>query len=234
MTYRDVYEAWKADPEAFWMAEAEKIDWDQKPTRALNDDNAPLYEWFTDGMVNTCWNAVDRHVAAGHGDRNAIIYDSPVTGTVRHITYAELRDQVARLAGALAERGVTKGDRVVIYMPMVPEALMAMLACTRIGAIHSVVFGGFAANELAVRLEGAQALQRGRLLGSGEALALGLPRAADPQRALGPEARGPREAVRPRGDLHLVEALPDARLGVHPEQVEGLGLHAGEPQGAAG
>ena len=155
MTYRDVYEAWKADPEAFWMAEAEKIDWDQKPTRALNDDNAPLYEWFTDGMVNTCWNAVDRHVAAGHGDRNAIIYDSPVTGTVRHITYAELRDQVARLAGALAERGVTKGDRVVIYMPMVPEALMAMLACTRIGAIHSVVFGGFAANELAVRLDDA-------------------------------------------------------------------------------
>ena len=155
MTYRDIYAAWETDPEAFWMAEAEHIDWDRKPTRALNDDRAPLYEWFTDGMVNTCWNAVDRHVAAGRGTQNAIIYDSPVTDTVRHITYAELKDRVAAVAGALAERGVVKGDRVVIYMPMVPEALVAMLACARIGAIHSVVFGGFAANELAVRLDDA-------------------------------------------------------------------------------
>jgi len=155
MGYRDVYEAWKTDPEAFWMAQAEQIDWDRKPTRALDDSNAPLYEWFTDGMVNTCFNAVDRHVAAGRGDQVAIIHDSPVTGSVTRITYAELKDRVARLAGALAERGVTKGDRVVIYMPMVPEALVAMLACTRIGAIHSVVFGGFAANELALRIDDA-------------------------------------------------------------------------------
>ena len=155
MGYRDVYEAWKADPEAFWMAQAEQIDWDRKPTRALNDTNAPLYEWYTDGMVNTCWNAVDRHVAGGRADQVAIIHDSPVTGTVTRITYAELKDRVASLAGALAAKGVTKGDRVVIYMPMVPEALVAMLACTRIGAIHSVVFGGFAANELAVRIDDA-------------------------------------------------------------------------------
>ncbi|MBM1221213.1 propionyl-CoA synthetase [Ponticoccus sp. SC2-23] len=155
MGYRDVYEAWKADPEAFWMAQAEQIDWDREPTRALNDTNAPLYEWYTDGMVNTCWNAVDRHVAGGRADQVAIIHDSPVTGTVTRITYAELKDRVASLAGALAAKGVTKGDRVVIYMPMVPEALVAMLACTRIGAIHSVVFGGFAANELAVRIDDA-------------------------------------------------------------------------------
>ena len=156
MGYREVYEAAKADPEAFWMAAAEAIDWDQKPTRALFSENAPLYEWFKDARVNACWNAVDRHVAAGNGDRIAIIYDSPVTGTKRAISYADLQDQVARLAGALAERGVTKGDRVVIYMSMVPEALVAMLACARIGAIHSVVFGGFAANELAVRIDDAQ------------------------------------------------------------------------------
>ena len=153
MGYKNIYEGWQADPEAFWMEAAEAIDWDRKPTRALNDDNAPLYEWFTDGMVNTCWNAVDRHVEAGRGDQDAIIYDSPITGAKSRTTFAELKNQVAALAGALAEKGVVKGDRVIIYMPMVPEALVAMLACSRIGAIHSVVFGGFAANELAVRLD---------------------------------------------------------------------------------
>ena len=156
MGYKDVYAAWQNDPEEFWMEQAKAIDWDVAPTRALNDSNAPLYEWFTDARVNSCYNAVDRHVAGGRADQVAIIYDSPITGTKSKITYAELKDKVAMLAGGLKARGVTKGDRVVIYMPMVPEALVAMLACARIGAIHSVVFGGFAANELAVRIDDAQ------------------------------------------------------------------------------
>ena len=155
MGYKEVYASWKADPDAFWLDAAEAIDWDRKPTRALNERNAPLYEWLDDGLVNTCWNAVDRHVEAGRGNQDAIIHDSPVTGTKSRITYAELRDRVARLAGALAAKGVSKGDRVIVYMPMIPEALVAMLACTRLGAIHSVVFGGFAANELAVRIDDA-------------------------------------------------------------------------------
>jgi propionyl-CoA synthetase len=137
------------------MQAAKAIDWITPPSRALNDDKAPIYEWFTDAKVNACWNAVDRHVEAGHGDRIAIIHDSPVTNTVHKLSYAELRDRVASLAGALRAKGVEKGDRVIIYMPMVPEALEAMLACARIGAIHSVVFGGFAANELAVRIDDA-------------------------------------------------------------------------------
>jgi propionyl-CoA synthetase len=156
MTYAEVYAAWKSDPEGFWMEAAEVIDWDRKPRKALFDENAPIYEWFADGMVNTCWNAVDRHVEAGHGDRTAIIYDSPVTHTKHTITYGELRDRVASLAGVLKDLGVEKGDRVLIYMPMVPEAVIAMLACARIGAIHSVVFGGFASNELATRIDDAQ------------------------------------------------------------------------------
>jgi propionyl-CoA synthetase len=156
MTYADVYAAWQADPERFWMEAAEAIDWVRKPSRALFAEGAPIYEWFSDGMVNTCWNAVDRHVAAGRGEQVAIIYDSPVTHTKHTITYAELKDRVARLAGALQARGVAKGDRVVIYMPMVPEAVEAMLACARLGAVHSVVFGGFAAHELAVRIDDAK------------------------------------------------------------------------------
>ncbi len=155
MTYAAVYENWKSDPEAFWMKAAEAIDWDKNPSKALFDQNAPLYEWFSDGMVNTCYNAVDRHVENGRGDQVAIIHDSPVTGTIEKITYAELQTRVARLAGALAERGIGKGDRVIIYMPMVPEALVAMLAVVRIGAVHSVVFGGFAAAELAIRIDDA-------------------------------------------------------------------------------
>ncbi len=155
-TYKDVYESWQKDPEGFWMEAAEAISWDKKPSKALFDDNAPLYEWFSDGMVNTCYNAVDRHVEAGNGDRAAIIYDSPITDTKATISYAELQDKVSRLAGGLAAKGVTKGDRVIIYMPMVPEALVAMLAVTRIGAIHSVVFGGFASNELATRINDAK------------------------------------------------------------------------------
>lgn len=156
MGYREIYEDWKADPEGFWMRAAEAIDWIRPPSRALDDSRAPFYGWYGDAVCNVCWNAVDRHVEAGRGDRTAIIHDSPVTGAKAAITYAELRDRVARLAGVLAERGVGKGDRVIVYMPMIPEALVAMLACARLGAIHSVVFGGFAAPELAVRIDDAK------------------------------------------------------------------------------
>ena len=154
MSYKDVYQGWKADPEAFWMTAAEAIDWTVKPTKAAGGD-APFYTWFADGEANTCYNCVDRHVPT-RGDQAALIYDSPVTGAKRTISYAQLQTEVSILAGALARRGVTKGDRVIIYMPMVPEAVISMLACARIGAIHSVVFGGFAANELAVRLDDAR------------------------------------------------------------------------------
>jgi len=153
MEYQQVYSAWQADPEGFWMQAAEAIDWVEKPTKALFDDNAPLYEWFCDAKVNTCWNAVDRHVEAGRGDQIAIMHESPITHATKGITYKELQARVASLAGALKMRGVEKGDRVIIYMPMIPEALEAMLACARLGAIHSVVFGGFAAHELAVRID---------------------------------------------------------------------------------
>jgi propionyl-CoA synthetase len=156
MGYREVYEGWRVDPERFWMEAARAIDWVRPPTRALDAARAPLYGWYPEAVGNVCWNAVDRHVEAGHGDRVAIIHDSPVTGAKSATTYAELRERVARLAGALAARDVGKGDRVVIYMPMIPEALVAMLACARLGAIHSVVFGGFAAPELAVRIDDAR------------------------------------------------------------------------------
>ena len=156
MAYSDIYNQWKADPEAFWMQQAEAITWDQKPSHALDSKGNNLYDWFADGMVNTCYNAVDRHVENGRADQTAIIYDSPITGRKDSITFAQLKDKTAALAGALRDKGVVKGDRVIIYMPMVPEALVAMLACARIGAIHSVVFGGFAANELAVRIDDAQ------------------------------------------------------------------------------
>ncbi len=153
MRYAEIYERAKQDPDGFWMDAADGIDWVTRPSKALFAENAPLYEWFADGTLNACWNAVERHVAAGHGDRVAIIHDSPLTGTIQKITYAQLQTRVASLAGALRAKGVAKGDRVIIYMPMVPEALEAMLACARLGAIHSVVFGGFAANELAVRID---------------------------------------------------------------------------------
>ncbi|MEL7100351.1 MAG: AMP-binding protein [Pseudomonadota bacterium] len=153
MGYAAEYQAWQADPEAWWMKQAEAIDWEVAPTQALFDRGDHLYEWFAEAEVNTCWNAVDRHVEAGFGDQLAIIHDSPITGTQTKTTYAELQGKVAQLAGGLAAKGITAGDRVIIYMPMVTEALVAMLACARIGAVHSVVFGGFAANELAVRID---------------------------------------------------------------------------------
>jgi propionyl-CoA synthetase len=154
--YQDVYARSMQDPQGFWAEAAEAIDWSRRWDRVLDDSAAPAYRWFAGGELNTCHNAVDRHVAAGRAEQAAIIYDSPVTGIVRSYSYRELRDAVAALAGAMAARGVGKGDRVVIYMPMVPEAAIAMLACARIGAVHSVVFGGFAANELAVRIDDAQ------------------------------------------------------------------------------
>ncbi len=154
--YSEIYRRWQQDPHDFWRQEAAAIDW-IKPPELIFDPNAGVYgHWFPDATCNTCWNAVDRHVAAGRGTQLAIIYDSPVTGTQRKITYAELRDEVATLAAVLQDHGIGKGDRVVIYMPMIPEAVFAMLACARIGAIHSVVFGGFAAKELATRLDDAR------------------------------------------------------------------------------
>ncbi len=143
-------------PERFWLRESERIDWIVPPTVALDATAAPLYRWFPDAVLNTSVNALDRHVAAGRGARIAIQYDSPVTGTARSISYDELLDQVARFAGVLATVGVGYGDRVIIYMPMVPEAVVAMLACARLGAVHSVVFGGFAPMELAARIDDAE------------------------------------------------------------------------------
>ncbi|RVT96687.1 propionyl-CoA synthetase [Rhodovarius crocodyli] len=148
--------AWAANPEGWWMECARGLDWSKPPSRAFFEGQGAYGLWFADGELNTCYNALDRHVARGRGDQAALCYDSPVTGTRRRITYAELLSEVERLAGAMAARGVVKGDRVVIYMPMVPEAAMAMLACARLGAIHSVVFGGFAAPELAARIDDAE------------------------------------------------------------------------------
>ena len=149
--YRQTWQASIDDPETFWTKAAAMIDWDRQPTRAYD----PEQGWFPGGSLNTCYNAVDRHVAAGRGDATALIYDSPVTGAVRSWTFGELLDEVGRVAAMLASLGVAKGDRVVIYMPMVPETAFAMLACARLGAIHSVVFGGFAAHELAKRIDDA-------------------------------------------------------------------------------
>jgi len=154
-TYEDVFRASTDDPEGYWLDAAQAIDWHVPPTRALDASRPPFYRWFPDGELNVCHNAVDRHVDAGRGDQAALIYDSPVTGTQRTYTYAQLRDEVARFAGVLAGLGVGRGDRVVVYLPMVPEAAIAMLACARIGAVHSVVFGGFAPKELAVRIDDA-------------------------------------------------------------------------------
>jgi len=143
------------DPAGFWGEAAAAIDWEVAPTIVLDRSDAPYYRWFTDGRLNTCWNALDRHVAAGNGERTALIYDSPVTGTVETFTYARLLDEVARFAGGLRSLGVGAGDRVVLYMPMVPQAVIAMLATARLGAVHSVVFGGFAPHELAIRIDDA-------------------------------------------------------------------------------
>ena len=150
--FDDVYQRSMEDPDGFWAEAAEDIAWYKKWDKVLDDSNPPFYKWFPGAECNTCYNAVDRHVEDGRGEQAAIIYDSPITGTGRTITYAELQDETARFAGVLSGLGVAKGDRVIIYMPMVPETAVAMLACARIGAIHSVVFGGFAPTELATRI----------------------------------------------------------------------------------
>jgi propionyl-CoA synthetase len=154
--YEEAYRRSLADPEGFWAEAAQAIDWETRWESVLDRSRPPFYLWFTGGRLNTCWNALDRHVAKGRGEQVALIYDSAVTGTIKRFTYRALRDEVARLAGALRGLGVEKGDRILIYMPMVPEAAMAMLACARLDAIHSVVFGGFAAPELATRIDDAQ------------------------------------------------------------------------------
>ncbi len=154
--YRYLFADSLADPARFWADAARAVSWIRAPHRILDDSNPPFYQWFPDAELNTCTNALDRHVAAGRGDQPALIYDSPVTGIKRSYTYSELLDETARFAGVLRGLGVGKGDRVVLYLPMIPEAVIAMLACARLGAVHSVVFGGFAAHELATRIDDAE------------------------------------------------------------------------------
>ncbi|MCC4814925.1 propionyl-CoA synthetase [Vibrio lentus] len=154
--YITEYQWAREDPNLFWETQSQAIDWFESPKTILQTDDKGIERWFPDGVMNTCWLALDYHCENGRGDKVALIYDSPVTGTHSSYTYDQLRNQVAKVAGMLATQGVTKGDRVVIYMPMIPEAAMAMLACARLGAVHSVVFGGFAPHELAVRIEDAE------------------------------------------------------------------------------
>jgi propionyl-CoA synthetase len=154
--YADAHRRSLADPDCFWAEAAAGVDWEKRWDKVLDDSNPPFTLWFRGGRLNTCWNALDRHVVSGRGEQAALIYDSPVTQTIKTFSYRQLRDEVAQLAGALRALGVEQGDRVLIYMPMVPEAAMAMLACARLGAIHSVVFGGFAAPELATRIDDAK------------------------------------------------------------------------------
>ena len=154
--YQDIYARSLADPQTFWAEAAEAIHWTKRWDRVLDSSNPPFFRWFAGGALNTCYNALDLHVEQGRAEQIALVYDSPVTDTVERFTYRELRDETARFAGVLASHGVGPGDRVILYMPMVPQAVVAMLGCARIGAVHSVVFGGFAANELAVRIDDAQ------------------------------------------------------------------------------
>jgi len=154
--YEETYATWRRDPEGFWAAAAEAVHWYRRWDTVLDRTRDPLVAWFKGGVLNTCYNVLDRHIDAGRGEQTALIYDSPVTGTIQAFSYRELCDRVSVFAGALKRAGIAKGDRVIIYMPMVPEATVAMLACARLGAIHSVVFGGFAANELATRIDDAR------------------------------------------------------------------------------
>jgi propionyl-CoA synthetase len=155
-SYATAWQTSIADPERFWAEAANAIDWQRPWDRVLDDSRAPLYRWFVGAEVNSCYNAVDRHVAAGHGERTALIYDSPLAGTAQKLSYAELQRRTEQLAGAMAALGVGKGDRVILYLPMIPEAVIGMLAVARLGAVHSVVFGGFAAHELAMRIDDAR------------------------------------------------------------------------------
>jgi len=155
--YQEIYQRSIKDAKGFWSEVANDVFWYKKPSKILNSDNPPFYKWFQDGTTNTCYNAVDLHVKNGKGEKVAIIYDSPITNSQKKITYAQLKERVSNFAGALINQGIKKGDRVIIYMPMIPEAAIAMLGCARIGAVHSVVFGGFAANELASRIDDSKA-----------------------------------------------------------------------------
>ena len=154
--FNETYAASVDNPTRFWGSVAESIHWDRRWDSVLDDTDPPFYRWFAGGQLNTCYNALDLHIECGRGKQTALIYDSPVTNTIRSYTYSQLRDDVALLAGALVAEGIKKGDRVIIYMPMIPEAAMAMLACARIGAVHSVVFGGFASKELSTRIDDAK------------------------------------------------------------------------------
>src|SRR5215831_18701597 len=154
--YYDVYARWQRDPEGFWAEAAKDIDWIEPAKKIFDPSQGPYGRWFAGAVVNTCYNALDRHVAGGRADQVALIHDSPLTGSITKFTYAELLHEVKTLAAVMRDFGVTKGDRVILYMPMVPEAVVAMLACARIGAVHSVVFGGFAAKELATRIDDAR------------------------------------------------------------------------------
>ena len=154
--YPEVYSRSLREPERFWAEAAEALHWERRWDRVLDDSRPPFYRWFRGGRLSTCYNALDVHVDRGRGRQRALVWDSPVTGQVRVYTYDELRDEVAAFAGALRRLGVQQGDRVIVYMPMVPEAVVAMLACARLGAVHSVVFGGFAPKELAARIDDAR------------------------------------------------------------------------------
>ena len=155
--FNEIYQKSINSPESFWREASENIFWFKKPGKILNKSNPPFYKWYEDGVTNTCYNALDFHIDQGKGSKTALIYDSPITGDKNKFSYEELRSKVSKFAGALKNQGVKKGDRVIIYMPMIPEAVVAMLACARIGAIHSVVFGGFASNELASRIDDSKA-----------------------------------------------------------------------------
>ena len=155
--YKEIYDSSISQKENFWKEVAESIFWYKKPTKILNSSNPPFYKWYEDGVTNTCYNAIDFHIDNGRGEKLAIIYDSPITGSKKTFTYNQLKEKVSLFAGALKNQGINKGDRIIIYMPMIPEAVIAMLACGRIGAVHSVVFGGFAANELASRIDDSKA-----------------------------------------------------------------------------
>jgi propionyl-CoA synthetase len=231
--YDEIYRRSLEEPEAFWAEAAQALDWFEPWERVLDDSRAPFYRWFTGGRLNTCFNALDRHVEGGRAEQPALIYDSPVTDTTKSFTYRELRDDVARFAGALAAQGVGHGDRVIVYMPMVPEALVAMLACARIGAVHSVVFGGFAANELATRIDDAKpnvvvtascGIEPGRLVAYKPLLDAAIA-AADwkPERCIVLQRPMLEADLDPGRDLEWHEALADA------EPVECVPLAATDP-----
>jgi len=156
MSYNEDYDNWKNDPASFWEKKAKNIHWTKKWDKVLDKSDPRSWSWFPGGELNTCYNCLDIHIANGNGDKNALIYDSPITDTKKSYTYNELLDKTIKIASALKSHGVNKGDRVLIYMPMIPEAVASMLACARIGAVHVVVFGGFAPNELATRINDAK------------------------------------------------------------------------------